>query len=97
MQHFVSTSGGAASSPRHHDACGVNWQTEPGPHFSGNFWWATPRYLVDASQQRSARQPFDPEAVDRHEPAPRRCLHESGVDHYATPYPPERYRARRRR
>jgi hypothetical protein len=29
----------------HHDVCGVDWQLGPAPHFSGNFWWARPRYL----------------------------------------------------
>jgi hypothetical protein len=29
----------------HHDVCGLNWQLDPAPHFSGNLWWARPRYL----------------------------------------------------
>lgn len=28
-----------------HDVCGVEWRTEPSPHFSGNFWAANAGYL----------------------------------------------------
>jgi hypothetical protein len=28
-----------------YDVCGVEWRTNPLPHFSGNFWWATDNYL----------------------------------------------------
>lgn len=27
------------------DCCGVDWRTNPVPHFSGNFWWAKCSYL----------------------------------------------------
>ena len=27
------------------DACGVDWQEHPEPHFSGNFWWANASYI----------------------------------------------------
>lgn len=29
----------------HHDVVGVNWRTNPKPHFSGNFWWARGDYI----------------------------------------------------
>ncbi len=29
-----------------HDVCGVDWRTEPLPHFSGNFWWARGDHLA---------------------------------------------------
>lgn len=29
-----------------HDVCGVDWRTEPKPHFSGNFWWARGDYIA---------------------------------------------------
>jgi hypothetical protein len=28
-----------------YDVCGVDWRTNPSPHFSGNFWWANSNYL----------------------------------------------------
>lgn len=28
-----------------HDCSGTNWNTEPWPHFSGNFWWARSDYV----------------------------------------------------
>ena len=28
-----------------YDVCGVDWRTDPVPHFSGNFWWANSDYL----------------------------------------------------
>ncbi len=28
-----------------YDTCGVDWRTEPVPHFSGNFWWSKSDYI----------------------------------------------------
>lgn len=28
-----------------YDCCGVDYRTDPQPHFSGNFWWVTSEYL----------------------------------------------------
>lgn len=28
-----------------YDVCGVDWRTDPIPHYSGNFWWANSNYL----------------------------------------------------
>jgi hypothetical protein len=28
-----------------HDVAGPNWETDPWPHFSGNFWWANSDYV----------------------------------------------------
>jgi len=28
-----------------YDVCGVDWRTNPAPHFSGNFWWSNSNYL----------------------------------------------------
>lgn len=74
-----------------YDACGVNWHTEPSPHFSGNFWWASPRYLATLPATIGPR-PFEPESwVGMNQPRIR-CFQESGVDHYAEPYPAHHYR-----
>lgn len=29
-----------------HDIVGANWETNPWPHFSGNFWWARSDYIT---------------------------------------------------
>jgi len=29
-----------------YDTVGVEWQTDPVPHWSGNFWWATAEYIA---------------------------------------------------
>ncbi len=74
-----------------HDVCGVNWHTAPAPHFSGNFWWATPRYIATLPT-RIGPEHFDAEAwIGSNQPHVC-CLHDSGVDHYLTPYPEGRYR-----
>ena len=73
-----------------HDACGVNWHEEPAPHFSGNFWWATPRYVASLPEAIGPEH-FDPEAwIGANQPKVK-CWHESGIDHYREPYPAGRY------
>jgi GR25 family glycosyltransferase involved in LPS biosynthesis len=75
-----------------HDACGANWQLQPAPHFSGNFWWATPAY-VRSLPSRIGPVPFDCERwIGTNQPRVH-CPHDSGVNHYLEPYPPERYLA----
>jgi GR25 family glycosyltransferase involved in LPS biosynthesis/glycosyltransferase involved in cell wall biosynthesis/GT2 family glycosyltransferase len=75
-----------------HDACGPNWQLEPAPHFSGNFWWATPSYLRSLPS-RIGRVPVDAERwIGINQPRVL-CPHQSGINHYLEPYPPERYLA----
>ena len=43
------------------DAVGVNYRNSPWPHFSGNFWWAHPRYLrtLAAPLHRPLQTPAD--------------------------------------
>lgn len=41
------------------DICGVDWCTEPAPHFSGNFWWANYDYIK--------RLPSIEEMINTHE------------------------------
>jgi hypothetical protein len=46
MSHFVlQRAPDCLKALDHHDLAGVEWGTEPEPHFSGNFWWATSDYL----------------------------------------------------
>ena len=91
MEHFVIDRWRDCSAAlRHHDACGINWHEDPEPHFSGNFWWARPRYIAGLPETIGPRS-FDQEAwVGRNQPRVA-CLHESGVDHHVEPYPTERY------
>jgi hypothetical protein len=91
LEHFiVERWRECAAALDHHDACGINWRQKPGAHFSGNFWWARPRYLA-ALPARIGPAPFDPERwIGTNQPRVR-CLHESGVNHYLEPYPPTRY------
>jgi GR25 family glycosyltransferase involved in LPS biosynthesis/glycosyltransferase involved in cell wall biosynthesis len=73
-----------------HDACGINWRSQPAPHFSGNFWWARPRYLASLPLHIGPMR-FDPERWLATNQPYVSCLYESGVDHYLEPYPPTRY------
>lgn len=78
--------------PRSRSVAGVNWGEEPWPHFSGNYWMATAEHI------RSLRPP--PKNGSRltaerwvGQNSPNVVyLHQSGVNHYTTPYPKERYR-----
>jgi hypothetical protein len=92
MDHFVIDGWRESlDSLGDHDACGVNWHHEPEPHFSGNCWWASPRYVATLPKTIGA-MPFDQEAwIGRNQPRVR-SLHESGVDHYLEPYPENLYR-----
>lgn len=75
-----------------HDAVGCNVQIRPHKHFSGNFWWATTKYI-----RRLAPIPTN---SPRHDAewwvlTPTQVvvysMHDSTVDHYHTRYPKDRY------
>lgn len=82
------------------DICGVDWFDKPWPHFSGNFWWATSRYVrqlssvheqevfqvLDHGQRHNCERWIGSGAGVR-----AACLHQAKVDHYLNAYPPERY------
>lgn len=75
-----------------YDVCGVNWQEEPAPHFSGNFWWAREqhiRYLPEPKQRTADRREAE-FWIGGRDPRVAEMWH-SGVDHYATPYPRRMY------
>lgn len=74
------------------DLVGCNWRAEPRPHFSGNFWWARADHLLRLPESVGPEY-CDPEFYvaappPGHAPPGVVCLHESGVDHYKTSYPP---------
>ena len=71
------------------DTIGCNYHIEPVPHFSGNFWWVNSNYL--ATLPECGRNKMDAEFWLHINNPTFKCLHESGVDHYHSVYPPEKY------
>lgn len=73
------------------DIVGCNLQSEPAPHFAGNFFWIRhdvpfhlkPPNMLDSPEFwiGSARKKLDIKSV-----------HDSKINHYQERYPPERYR-----
>lgn len=96
MEHFVVDGWRQCTADvREVDVCGVNWRLQPEPHFSGNFWWAAPSYVATLPDTVGPGH-HDPEMwIGSNQPLVR-CRHESGVDHYADPFPPTRYETVRR-
>jgi hypothetical protein len=92
MEHFVVTRWReCALAVREHDVCGVNWRQDPFPHFSGNFWWAAPRYVANLPESIGDSY-LEPEAWLASNQPSVRCLHQSEVgNHYLAPYPAEAY------
>lgn len=69
------------------DVCGVNYQTNPWPHFSGNFWWARADYLRQHAKPRWSADRMTWEKWLCSIPGHRAdCLHQSGVNHYHQRY-----------
>jgi hypothetical protein len=100
MEHFViERHKDCIDTLEEYDICGVNWQSLPWPHYSGNFWWARSEYV------RKLRAPDRGSSVfriqdQRHQcerwigsgvPVRAACLYRSGLDHYFEPFPCERY------
>jgi GR25 family glycosyltransferase involved in LPS biosynthesis len=95
-RHIVDDWRECAGALEDHDACGVNWHPEPAPHFSGNFWWATPRYITRLPERIGSGH-FAPEGwIGSSQPRVRR-LAESGVNHYHEPFPASAYPGAERR
>jgi hypothetical protein len=75
-----------------YDTVGCNYQESPHKHYSGNFWWAKSDYIKrlnkipDNSKRHSAEWwILSDKSVKYYE------LHNSGIDHYITCYPVEKY------
>ena len=91
MQHFVVERWqDCLSAVREYDVCGVNWLEEPSPHFSGNFWWASPRYIAGLADSIGVDRLAPELWIGSREPNVC-CLHQSGVNHYLAPYPADAY------
>lgn len=82
---------------KENDACGVNWQLWPKPHFSGNFWWTTSKYAstlpdsinvqILASPLHNRSEYLAPEMWLGQNSPKIMCFHQSNVNHYSKPYP----------
>jgi hypothetical protein len=86
------------------DVCGVDWRTNPVPHYSGNFWWANSKYLKTLPKIQTINKPNSPRVLTlRHnaemyigmnpEVNPR-VLHQSNVSQYERhlyTYPEDNY------
>ena len=58
MQHFViDRHADCIAALAEHDLCGVDWRTDPWPHFSGNFWWACSNASPDGQVATMTRLP----------------------------------------
>jgi hypothetical protein len=44
--HLMTRADECIEALKTHDIVGVNWKTEPQPHFSGNMWWARGDYVL---------------------------------------------------
>ena len=74
-----------------YDVIGCNYHVLPNAHFSGNFWWATSKYIKSLTKIKSNIR-HDAEwwilsnkYVNKYE------LHNSGINHYHKKYPKEQY------
>lgn len=74
-----------------HQVCGVNWQGDPQPHFSGNFWWARASY-VTTLPRFIASDYYAPEFWIGQGLPRWHSFHQSGINHYQSPYPESCYR-----
>jgi hypothetical protein len=71
------------------DVIGPAFRTAPRPHFSGNFWWARGRHLLEAAPRRVGPGYFDPELAFICEGAPRVAeLDRLPLAGYGTTQPP---------
>lgn len=88
----------ALNALKDHDTCGVNLQSSPLPHYSGNFWWAknsfiqrTNRFDVRDWPRRGQPRNMCEFWLLNHQVNP--CnLYTSGVHHYREYYDESNYR-----
>jgi hypothetical protein len=83
------------------DICGVNFHKGPLPHYSGNFWWSTAKYInslpsvitYDTEKFTSRTKYLNNEMWITSNPngANYICLYDSNVDHYKINYPRSKY------
>jgi hypothetical protein len=77
------------TEPRY-DTIGCNYSDKPWPHYSGNFWWATGKYIASLP----VYQLTDKMSAEKWlSPSGERCkqLHHSHINHFEQDYPREKY------
>lgn len=75
-----------------YDVCGVDWRTDPVPHYSGNFWWANSEYVKTLPKISTLNQPNSPRVLTLRHNAEMfigmsnkvtpRILHQSDISQY---------------
>jgi GR25 family glycosyltransferase involved in LPS biosynthesis len=72
-----------------YDAVGCNYTLIPYVHFSGNFWWANTNYIKTIDS--ILMEKYDAEWWILSNTRNFFSMHNSNIDHYHVPYPPEKY------
>jgi len=75
----------------YYQTCGVNWQNEPCPHYSGNFWWARSDYLAGLPANIGPDY-LSPEMWLGTNNPKYKCLFYSHINHYFNRFPEENYK-----
>ena len=75
-----------------YDTVGVNLHPEPVLHYSGNFWWATSRYIASLAACTMAHYNSPEFWLTEGRTGRHASLWESGINHYEKTYSPLRYR-----
>tara|TARA_Y100001938_G_C7993928_1_gene381010 strand:+ start:28 stop:708 length:681 start_codon:yes stop_codon:yes gene_type:complete len=75
-----------------YDVCGIDWRTNPLPHYSGTFWWANSNYLKTLPKVQTLNKPDSPTVLQLRHNAEMyigmnpnvkpRILHQSNVSQY---------------
>jgi hypothetical protein len=75
-----------------HDVVGCNFSESPKPHFSGNFWWATTKYLKGLELNSLVDKMSAEWWLQSGEAKPNKAiLWNSGKNHFQERYPQEAY------
>jgi hypothetical protein len=71
-----------------YDVVGSNYADDPHPHFSGNFWWSTGKYINTLPEITSnVRHDCEWWLFNNNPNIKKFVLYTSNVNHYMTPYP----------
>lgn len=89
--HLIRNWGECVDQLRGCDCVGVNYETNPKPHYSGNFWWVRGDYFLTLPEVIGADY-WAPELEFLFLNNPRYvCVAHSKVNHYLVPYPFKEY------
>lgn len=70
---------------------GVNLQTNPILHYSGNFWWSTSTHITNVGPCIFTIYQSPEYWITEKNLGDHACLAQSNVNHYDDPYPPNNY------